>query len=85
MKIRVRAMVLANDVLFTTGPRAETGIWSLDHEKDEGAIVMAVSASDGSELAQCRLESSPVFDGMAAAYGRLYISTEDGAVLCLTE
>jgi hypothetical protein len=85
LKIRVRAMVLANDVLFVAGPRAETGVWSVDHEKDEGAVVMAVSASDGSDLAPCRLDSSPVFDGMAAAYGRLYISTEDGAVLCLTE
>jgi hypothetical protein len=85
LKIRVRAMVLANDVLFVAGPSAETGIWSLDHEKDAGAVVMAVSSSDGSELTRCKLDALPMFDGMAAAYGRLYISTEDGAVMCLAE
>jgi hypothetical protein len=85
LKIRVRAMILADDILFAAGPRAETGVWSVDHEKDAGAVVTAVSASDGSELAQYRLDSSPAFDGMAAAYGRLYCSTEGGDVLCLAE
>ena len=46
---------------------------------------MAISASDGTELAQYRLDSSSVFDGMAAAYGRLYVSMENGSLLCLTE
>jgi hypothetical protein len=27
--------------------------------------------------------AAPVFDGMAAAGGRLYLSTVDGAVVCL--
>jgi outer membrane protein assembly factor BamB len=85
LKIRVRAMLKAGDVIFTVGPRAETGVWSLDNEKDAGVVAMAFSASDGSELAQYPLDASPVFDGMAAAYGRIYISTEDGAVLCLAE
>jgi hypothetical protein len=85
LRIRVRAMVLADNVLFAAGPSAETGVWSVDHEKDAGAVVMAVSASDGSELGRCPLDASPAFDGMAAAYGRLYISTEDGAVVCLAE
>jgi len=85
LKVRIRAMLKADDTLFVTGPRAETGVWSIDNEKDAGVVVMAFSASDGSELAQCPLDASPVFDGMAAAYGRLYISTEDGTVLCLAE
>ena len=85
LKIRVRAMIQADNKLFASGPRAETGVWSVDHEKDAGAVVLAVSASDGAELAQYRIDSSPAFDGMAAAYGRLYISTEDGGVICLAE
>ncbi len=48
-------------------------------------LLMAISASDGTELAQYQLDSSPVFDGMAAAYGRLYVSMEDGSLLCLAE
>jgi hypothetical protein len=85
LKIRVRTMLKADDVIFAAGPRAETGVWSIDNEKDAGVAAMAFSASDGSELAQYSLDASPVFDGMAAAYGRLYISTEDGTMLCLAE
>ena len=85
LNIRVRAMVLADNILFAAGPRAETGVWSVDHEKDAGVVIKAISISDGSEAAQCPLDSSPVFDGIAAAYGRLYISTEDGTLLCLAK
>jgi outer membrane protein assembly factor BamB len=48
-----------------------------------GALLWAVAASDGAKLAEHRLESPPAWDGMAAANGRLYISTTDGNVLCL--
>jgi len=34
-------------------------------------------------LAQYKLDSAPVFDGMAAANGRLYLSLENGRVLCM--
>ncbi|HUT32468.1 MAG TPA: PQQ-binding-like beta-propeller repeat protein [Planctomycetota bacterium] len=48
-----------------------------------GALLLAVSAADGGKLAAYRLGSAPVFDGMAAANGRLFLSTTDGKVLCL--
>jgi len=47
-----------------------------------GALLLAVSAPDGKKLAAYRLDSAPVFDGMAAANGRLFLSTLDGKVLC---
>jgi outer membrane protein assembly factor BamB len=48
-----------------------------------GAVLIAVSPSDGQKLAAYRLESMPRFDGMIAAGARLYLSTVDGKVLCL--
>jgi outer membrane protein assembly factor BamB len=51
-------------------------------EGKKGALLRAVSAADGSDLAQYEIDSPPVFDGMAAAAGRLYISTVNGKVLC---
>ena len=48
-----------------------------------GALLYAVSAADGAKLAERKLASMPIFDGMAAARGRLYLSTTDGRVLCL--
>ncbi len=48
-----------------------------------GAVLMAVSATDGSELARYDLKSIPQWDGMAAAGGRLYFTTVDGKLVCL--
>ena len=52
-------------------------------EGRSGALLWAVAADDGERLAEHRLDSPPVFDGMAAAGGRLYLSTMDGKVVCL--
>jgi outer membrane protein assembly factor BamB len=74
MSFQVRAMVLVDDVIFAAGPN-----------EDGEATVLAVSAADGAKLAGCPIESSPIFDGMAAANGELYLSLENGRVLCLAE
>jgi hypothetical protein len=51
---------------------------------DRGMILLAVSAADGEKLAEYKFESTPVFDGLVAAAERLYLSTTDGKVLCLS-
>jgi len=51
-------------------------------EGRSGALLWAVSAADGTKLAERKLESPPVFDGMAAVSGRLYMSTVYGKVTC---
>jgi len=48
-----------------------------------GGLLMAVSTVDGERLAEYKLDAPPAWDGMAAANGRLYLSTMDGKVLCL--
>lgn len=52
-------------------------------EGQRGAIVMAVAKADGRKLAAYRTESIPVFDGMAAADGRLFFSGADGTLHAL--
>jgi hypothetical protein len=47
-----------------------------------GGLLWAVSADDGEKLAEYRLDSPPVFDGLIAAGGRLYLSTTDGNIVC---
>lgn len=48
---------------------------------------MIVAADSKGELRigdrRIRLDSPPVPDGLASAYGRLYVSTQDGRLLCL--
>ncbi|MBN1420905.1 MAG: PQQ-binding-like beta-propeller repeat protein [Planctomycetes bacterium] len=52
-------------------------------EGERGGLLAAVSAADGRKLAAYRLDGAPTFDGMAAAGGRLYLSTMDGRIICL--
>lgn len=52
-------------------------------EGKKGGLLWAVSAADGKRLAEQQLDVTPVFDGMAAAGGRLYMATTNGRVVCL--
>jgi len=85
LPVHVRAMVLAGEVLFVAGPPAATNQWPGSHETSREGRLLAVSASDGAVLAECRLDGSPVFDGMVAAGRRLYISLENGRLVCMGE
>ena len=49
----------------------------------KGGMIHAVSAGNGKKLSELKLESIPVWDGMIAAQGRLYISSLDGSIVCL--
>ena len=48
-----------------------------------GGRLWIVSKADGKPTGRYRLASPPVFDGMAAAQGRLFVSGLDGSVTCL--
>ncbi|HUU09485.1 MAG TPA: PQQ-binding-like beta-propeller repeat protein, partial [Phycisphaerae bacterium] len=82
--IRITAMVRAGETLFVAGspdvvdPNDPHGAW----EGRKGGVLAAFAASDGKQLAERKLAAPPVWDGMAAAGGRLYLSTMDGKVVC---
>jgi hypothetical protein len=48
-----------------------------------GVVLKIVNAADGAEIATTPLPAMPVFDGLSAAGGDLYISLKDGTVACL--
>lgn len=54
-------------------------------EGSEGAILWAVDADTGKQLARLEVDSLPVWDGMAAAGKKLFLSTTDGKVVCFGE
>jgi hypothetical protein len=93
----VRAMVVAGETMFIAGPPELTatrgsGEGALILEKpgealaawqgQRGALLWAVSTNDGRKLAEYKLKASPIFDGMAAAGGRLYLAASDGRLVC---
>ncbi len=49
---------------------------------DKGALLHVVSAEDGRKLHELELDSCPVFDGLAAAEGKLFASMMDGSLVC---
>ncbi len=84
MPIRASSFALAGDTLLLAGtpdtvdPDAP---WAA-FEGGRGGLLRAVATSDGKTLAEYRLDAAPVYDGLAAAEGRVYVSTADGAVRC---
>ncbi len=53
------------------------------YQGKSGALLWAIDGATGKKLADLELTSPPVFDGMAAANGSLYLATMDGEVLSL--
>ncbi len=85
LPVRAQAMVLAGDHLYLAGPpgRAASNDPLAAFATERGAQLWVVDASKGERVAVYDLEHVPVFDGMIAASGRLYIVTVDGRVLCM--
>ncbi|MHC4677767.1 MAG: outer membrane protein assembly factor BamB family protein [Planctomycetota bacterium] len=76
-----RAMVKAGDILFVAGPESAEEIYFDD--ENAPSVLVALDARDGRTLSQTSIDSQPVFDGMAVASGRIYISLINGEVICL--
>ncbi len=68
----INAMLLADQALFVAGA----------NDNDEESLLQAYSASTGKTLAEYALPSMTVWDGMAAANGKLYISLKNGSIVC---
>lgn len=81
----VRAMVKAGPALFAAGPEhlEDLSLLADPVAQAKAPGVLAVfSPEDGQLLARYELDAVPVFDGMAAARGRLFLSTLAGKVVC---
>ena len=68
-------VVLAGETAYMAGVPT-----SLD-AKDKGEL-WVLSGADGKKLQTLPLESRPVYDGLSAAGGRLYLAAEDGRLTC---
>jgi len=85
LPMRPRAMLQAGDTLVLAG-MSETPLQGDPHATFEGragGLLRTASAIDGKTLAHRELKSPPVWDGLAAAGGKLYMSAMDGSVTCM--
>jgi len=79
-----KAMTLAGDVVFVAGAPLVFKLSdpAATYEGRLGGVLRAVSAVDGSKLAEYTLDVLPAWEGMAAAYGRLFIVNQNGSIHC---
>ena len=77
-------MVAADKTLFVAGfpDRIDPKDPWATFEGRRGGVLCAFSAADGKKLAEYKLDTPPVWNGMAAADGKLYLSLTDGSILC---
>ena len=83
--VRVRALLVAGDVIWICGP-PDAVVPEDPYRTFEGrseGLLWALSAETGDKLAEYELERPAVFNGMAAAEGKLFISTEGGKLVCM--
>jgi outer membrane protein assembly factor BamB len=72
---RPRALLVAGKHLYVAG--------LLDPEKQGDELLRVYDAESGQQLDQLILPAAVVHDGLAVARGRLYISLQNGQLLCL--
>ncbi len=81
--IQYRAMVLAGDLLFGAGWKDSEKIFADNPSSENECVLEVISAADGKTLRQYPMDAEPIFDGMAAAGGKLFLSLKNGKLLCL--
>ena len=79
IKLHPRALVKAGDALYIGGAEKTEALLRTTGGKGR---VFVVSAADGSSKSTFQIERPPVFDGMAAANGKLFVSLQNGKLLC---
>ena len=85
--ILVRAMTVTENALFVAGAPDELvdGDPMASFEGRNGAVLRVMSKKDGTKISELKLDAPPVFDGMSAANGRLYMALTNGELVCLGE
>ena len=80
-------MVLAGEGkdkrLFVAGAKGDWVVSQDAYEGKLGTVLRVISIDDGKIIAEHNLPGFPLFDGMSAARGHLFISFADGRVVCL--
>ena len=90
MDYQPRTIALTSDTLIVAGwldaiaIQPKTGLPLDTKNPDPRNCVLRVLSTDGGEiLSECKIPAEPAYDGMAIAYGKVYVPLKDGTVICL--
>ncbi|MEF8787847.1 MAG: PQQ-binding-like beta-propeller repeat protein, partial [Planctomycetota bacterium] len=87
IRIGVKAMAAASSHLVVGGwpdRVPEDDPWKYIEGRGSGRLLV-LSTEDGETRSELQLPAPPVLDGIAVSAGRIYVSTQDGRLLCLGE
>lgn len=76
----VRAMILVDKTLFAAGPYGDAVRSDDAYSGKRGVRLAAAATADGRLLSSYAIDAMPVFDGLVAANGRLFLAMQDGSV-----
>ena len=81
---RQRTLLIVAGWLDAMAIEPKTGL-ALDPERPDPRIcVLRVLSTDGGKiLGEHKIPAEPAYDGMAVAYGRIYLPLKNGTVMCL--
>jgi hypothetical protein len=91
ISIRPRALVKAGDYLFVGGNTDTFNSKEPDapanaaFRGEREGLLCILSCKDGKTAKTVKLDSCPVWDGIAAANGKLYVSGRNGKIVCLSK
>jgi len=69
--IRINGLAIANEHVVVAGALPV------------GGQVQLIDKASGRQIAALKLDSAPIYDGLAVADGKVFVALEDGRVLCL--
>jgi hypothetical protein len=89
INVRVAAMTMTGGAVLVAGVpmppaedlSAESALKSIRGER--GSVLLRLDRKDGTPAELCKLPSPPVWDGIAISKHGLFITLQDGKVLCL--
>ena len=84
ISVRINAMVVTDGLLFVAGPPdvVDPADPLGAFEGRKGGILCAIDPASGETAWKRELSLPPVFNGLIAANGRLYVAMQDGKVAC---
>ena len=86
LPVRVRALTAAGRTLFAAGSRdvaSPPDPWAAIDGR-AGGVLWVLATANGSKLTELALDAAPVWDGLAVGDNKVFLSTLDGKVICLT-
>lgn len=68
---RINALAIANEHVVVAGALPV------------GGHIQLINKATGEQIAALKLDSAPIYDGLAVADGKVFVALEDGKILCL--